>query len=267
MKAGKFNGRRITPPRQQRGVVMFIALIILVAMTLAGIGMLRSIDTGGVIAGNMAFKQATINASDMGSIAGFNALVSVANSTNPADKAILNSDGNNTAPCATYAINATAASCATAGSNINLPGYFATPINPCEVTGKTTGTDPITGSPCSPTQNQWWSIPANWNNAVTLPPVTDPSNGSTIATVSYIIHRMCLQSSSTPGQAGAPNVPGSPNSSNQLCQTYVAPASGCTKTSPPLPCTSTSIFYRITSRSLGQRGSATYTQTLVKIGA
>ena len=33
-------------PLRQKGVVLFIALIVLAAMSLAGIGMLRSVDTG-----------------------------------------------------------------------------------------------------------------------------------------------------------------------------------------------------------------------------
>jgi hypothetical protein len=47
------------PRAKQRGVVLFIALIVLVAMTLAGIAAVRSVDTTNQIAGNLAFKQAT----------------------------------------------------------------------------------------------------------------------------------------------------------------------------------------------------------------
>lgn len=50
----------------QKGVVLFIALIVLVAMTLAGIALVRSVDTANVIAGNFAFKQATLQAGDIG---------------------------------------------------------------------------------------------------------------------------------------------------------------------------------------------------------
>jgi Tfp pilus assembly protein PilX len=49
---------------RQRGVIVFIALIVLVAMTLAALALIRSTDTGNVIAGNLAFKQSTANASD-----------------------------------------------------------------------------------------------------------------------------------------------------------------------------------------------------------
>lgn len=51
---------------KQRGVVLLIALIALVALTLAGIALVRSIDTGNVIAGNLAFKQAALQLSDTG---------------------------------------------------------------------------------------------------------------------------------------------------------------------------------------------------------
>jgi len=51
---------------KQRGAVLFIALIMLVAMSLAGIAMVRSVDTTVVIAGNMAFKQGTLMATDVG---------------------------------------------------------------------------------------------------------------------------------------------------------------------------------------------------------
>lgn len=52
--------------RGQRGAILFIALIVLVAMSLAGIAMVRSVDTTLGIAGNMAFKQGTIQGSDRG---------------------------------------------------------------------------------------------------------------------------------------------------------------------------------------------------------
>lgn len=48
----------------QHGVVLFIALIVLLAMTLAGIGLMRSVTTGNLVAGNLAFKMATINAAE-----------------------------------------------------------------------------------------------------------------------------------------------------------------------------------------------------------
>lgn len=52
--------------RAQRGVVLLIALIVLVAMTLAGIGMMRSIDSGTMVAGNIGFREAAVATADTG---------------------------------------------------------------------------------------------------------------------------------------------------------------------------------------------------------
>jgi type IV pilus assembly protein PilX len=51
-------------PSRQAGLVLVIALIVLVAMTLVAIGTMRSVDTGTVVAGNLAFKQSTLNGTD-----------------------------------------------------------------------------------------------------------------------------------------------------------------------------------------------------------
>lgn len=52
--------------RAQRGVVLFVALIVLVAMSLAGIALMRSVDTNVLIAGNLAFRQGATMAGDWG---------------------------------------------------------------------------------------------------------------------------------------------------------------------------------------------------------
>src|SRR5438552_14781985 len=44
----------------QRGVVLFIALIVMVAMSLAAIALIRSIDTTNAVIGNLAFRLASI---------------------------------------------------------------------------------------------------------------------------------------------------------------------------------------------------------------
>jgi type IV pilus assembly protein PilX len=58
-------------PKRQKGVVLFVALIVLVAMTLAGIGLMRSVDTTNLVAGNLAFKQASIQGGDQAIEAAF----------------------------------------------------------------------------------------------------------------------------------------------------------------------------------------------------
>lgn len=66
-----------TAAGNQKGVVLFIALIVLVAMTLAGIALVRSVDTANVIAGNLAFKQATLQAADLGVEVGVGQLTNI----------------------------------------------------------------------------------------------------------------------------------------------------------------------------------------------
>jgi type IV pilus assembly protein PilX len=46
--------------RAQSGVVLFIALIVMVALSIAGIALVRSVDTGLSITGNLGFRQASI---------------------------------------------------------------------------------------------------------------------------------------------------------------------------------------------------------------
>ena len=52
--------------RKQRGVVLFLTLIALLAMSLAAVALIRSVDTGAMISGNLAFKQSTTTSADAG---------------------------------------------------------------------------------------------------------------------------------------------------------------------------------------------------------
>jgi type IV pilus assembly protein PilX len=45
---------------RQRGVVLFIALIVMVAMSLAAIALIRSVDTTSAVIANLAFRQASL---------------------------------------------------------------------------------------------------------------------------------------------------------------------------------------------------------------
>ncbi len=49
---------------KERGIVLFVVLIVLVAMSMAAISMFRSTDTGSMIAGNLAFKQSALLSAD-----------------------------------------------------------------------------------------------------------------------------------------------------------------------------------------------------------
>ncbi|MEO8543617.1 MAG: hypothetical protein ABJA49_03300 [Betaproteobacteria bacterium] len=61
--------RRLPLPvtrHQQRGVSLVIAMISLIAMTLAGLALIRAVDTTNLISGNLAFRQATLHTTDVG---------------------------------------------------------------------------------------------------------------------------------------------------------------------------------------------------------
>ena len=51
---------------RQRGAVLFVALVVMVALALATVALMRSVDTANVIAGNQSFKQSAVNATDLG---------------------------------------------------------------------------------------------------------------------------------------------------------------------------------------------------------
>ncbi len=60
------NPRRPLPLGRQSGMVLIIAIIVLVAMSLAALALMRSADTNTIIAGNMAFQQSATRSADRG---------------------------------------------------------------------------------------------------------------------------------------------------------------------------------------------------------
>jgi Tfp pilus assembly protein PilX len=62
-----FPNHKMTPVRSgQQGVVLFFTLIALVVMSLAALALIRSVDTGTMIAGNLAFKQSATTGAEAG---------------------------------------------------------------------------------------------------------------------------------------------------------------------------------------------------------
>lgn len=50
----------------QRGMVVIVALLALVAMTLAGLAVMRTVDTGVLLSGNIAFRKNAVNSGGAG---------------------------------------------------------------------------------------------------------------------------------------------------------------------------------------------------------
>lgn len=68
MKTARYMTRRSSAPsrQRQRGITLVIALLVLVAMTLAGLALVRSVDTATLAAGNLAFRQSAVASADDG---------------------------------------------------------------------------------------------------------------------------------------------------------------------------------------------------------
>jgi Tfp pilus assembly protein PilX len=101
------------PRKAQRGVILFVALIVLVAMSLTGIALIRSVDTNVLVAGNLAFRQGATAAADWG----IESARVFLKTTIVANKAALDNDN----PAAAYY--------ATWQSGLDLVGTTTTPFN------------------------------------------------------------------------------------------------------------------------------------------
>ena len=63
--------------RSQHGAVLFVVLMVLSLLLLAGLGVMRTVDTSNVIAGNYSFQQAAVQASDRAVTDALNGLASI----------------------------------------------------------------------------------------------------------------------------------------------------------------------------------------------
>lgn len=58
--------RHLPARRAQSGVALIMVLIMLTAMAIAGVALVRVVDSANVISGNFAFRQSTLNIADLG---------------------------------------------------------------------------------------------------------------------------------------------------------------------------------------------------------
>lgn len=147
---------------KQRGLVLFFALIALVALSLAAVALIRSVDTSTLIAGNLAFKQAATTSGD----AGVEAAVSWLEAQQ------------------------LAATQARVGTNNNVLNDSTHPFN---ITSETNGyyTEVSTVSTAALFTDAPWA-------AITAIPETTDGSGNRIR---YIIQRMCRTSNQVPTTA------------------------------------------------------------------
>lgn len=154
----------------QHGFVMVVSLIVLVILTLAAVGLIRTVSTSSSIAGNLAFEQAAATSADR--------------SIEAAVAWLENNTGQASSPSAVAclaSVGATVLAC-----DQGAAGYAATRIDP--------------GS------NQTWA--ALWTQ-LTSAGITPVNGGGDVAgnTTAYLIQRMCTavgDASSTNGCSVSP---------------------------------------------------------------
>jgi type IV pilus assembly protein PilX len=181
--------------RRQRGVVLFIALIALVAMSLAGLALIRSVGSGLLVAGNLGFKRNATSAADYGIEAGRKWFTDQTASATPIDL-------NNPSPTL---------------------GYYA----------DWASFDPATAT---------WAD----SNSVKVPDADIPQ---AVNEVRYVIHRMC-------SRIGAA-VP-------EECATARGLGGSSTKVGAKTPLSAAgSVYYRVTARVVGTKGTVSLVQTVM----
>lgn len=213
---------------KQRGVVLFFALMALLAMSLAAVALIRSVDTSTMISGNLAFKQSATTSGDAGTEAALNWL----EITNAANNAL--SVSTSTA----HPFNNTGGI-----GGFQNPGYYSN-LNPA--LNLTDGTG------------------IRWDNSDSFPLGTDVSGN----TINYIIQRMCRTAGALPSTLEQPAlVPPTTDclfgdktedKNSQAIVRYQekCEGSGCSKQELPPQ-------YRITTRIQGPRNSISYVQAFV----
>ncbi|MBL0166956.1 MAG: pilus assembly PilX N-terminal domain-containing protein [Propionivibrio sp.] len=144
--------KRCTLAARQGGVVLMIALIILVALTIGGIALVRSVSTTSIIAGNLAFQQAATISGDAGTEAAIRSI----ELGNPLAMSTIALQSDNFA-------RAYSASTPAAGNPANWDTYWSTDIDPLPA-----------------------ALPGTCENRVCALPVDAVGN-----TVSYTIQRLC----------------------------------------------------------------------------
>lgn len=148
--------------RAQQGVVLFIVLVVLVAMTVGGIALMRSVESSTLVSGNLSFKMAALHATDIGIEAAINALPGILSSSAEADYP---------------------AACTTATEAPNGCRYFST-MRILDSKGVPTAT--VNTSNVTPTAINWAFVQS-----------TTPVSGYA---VKYVIERLCRGSGTVTDQ-------------------------------------------------------------------
>jgi hypothetical protein len=213
--------------KNQQGVVLVIAMIALVAISLAGVALMRTVDTSNVVSGNIAFNEAAIQIADIG------------------------------AELAYTQVNANLYYDHTTNADGSLVTYHNDPANPGNITGyvlnPNTGCESQTNCPnhyymtLQSNPQNWYSVQANQVSPAL------PSGYS----LQYRIERMCALT----GPATFKDASG-----NENCRALPIYTAGILQTNPLVdPTTLVSsfagkLFYRITVKVTGPKDTTAQAQ-------
>lgn len=210
---------------KQRGISLIVVLVALLIIGFAAVALLRSSDTGTLVAGNLAFKKTALAAGDAASESALAWLVANAAATTVYDDSVGN-------------------------------GYYATTADACDLTGTRTsghvaddvdwlGADP--GNECNMA-------------ARTVAPAGVPAG----YTVRYVINRVCNAAGDPNAVYAKDNVTPMVCSTFGAGASEGSTRSGASYGNMPLTGTSQT-YYRITTRIDGPRNTVRYVQMLVVI--
>ena len=208
---------------KQRGISLIVVLVALLIIGFAAVALLRSSDTGTLVAGNLAFKKTALGASDAGTETALAWLVA------------------NAAGVTLY-------------SDVAANGYYATTADACDLTGSRTA-----GNAADDVNWTGGAQGANCNmKARTVAPAGVPAG----YTVRYVVNRVC-NAAGDPNSVFAadgvtPMVCSTVGAGASEGSTRGGPSYGNT----PLTGLSQT-YYRITTRIDGPRNTIRYVQAFV----
>lgn len=208
----------------QRGVSLVFALMGLVVLSLGAVALLRSVDTGLLVLGNLGFKQDSLAAGSVGTEQAITWLQANAGSTLEADQR-----ASGYSASAVSALDPTGRSISTAATSLVLADWDG---NACTVAG-------IAGRPvvCVPTS-----------------PEIDAGSGNMVR---FVITRLCNKA----GPVDSSNDCLSPVSVSSSGKSAARGSVDTTTTrTGPL---AGSIYYRILTQTKGVRGTVSYTESLI----
>ncbi len=223
---------RLRPSRAlagaQRGVALFFALICMVALMLAAMMLVRSVDTATLIAGNLAFQQSATRSGDGGTETAINWLTTTQTAFST------------TSPLSdpTHPFN----------NDNGAQGYFASLDPSICLTGTCTGTPPP-----NPT-NRTSYVNFTWDATNSVSVGTDTAGN----TIRYVIQRMCQ----TSGVAIAnTNCLFSGAKLDNNGQNIPLPQQVCN--GPGCPVAGQTPMIRVTSKVTGPKNTVSYVQALI----